>query len=89
MNRKLRLEGKKAAVTGASSGIGRASAINLAKAGCDVALIARDVDRLNDTAAEIRKLGRQAVVITADITDGEAVRAAVETAVRELGCIDI
>lgn len=89
MRSKLRLEGRNAAVTGASSGIGRASAINLAKAGCDVALIARDVDRLNETAEEIRKLGRRAVVITADITDSEAVRTAVETAISELGCIDI
>lgn len=89
MRSKLRLEGRNAAVTGASSGIGRASAINLAKAGCDVALIARDVDRLNETAEEIRKLGRRAVVITADITDSKAVRTAVETAISELGCIDI
>lgn len=89
MSRKLRLEGKKAAVTGASSGIGRASAIELAKAGCDVALIARDLERLKETAAEIEKIGRKAVVITADITDSEAVKAAVETAVSELGCIDI
>ena len=80
MSRKLRLEGKKAAVTGASSGIGRASAIELAKAGCDVALIARDLERLKETAAEIEKIGRKAVVITADITDSEAVKAAVETA---------
>lgn len=70
---KQRLEGKNAAVTGASSGIGRASAIDLAKEGCNVALIARDIDRLNETAAEIEKLGRRAVVIQADITDSEAV----------------
>lgn len=86
---KQRLEGKNAAVTGASSGIGRASAIDLAKEGCNVALIARDIDRLNETAAEIEKLGRRAVVIQADITDSEAVKAAVETAISELGSIDI
>ena len=89
MSGKQSLAGKKAAVTGASSGIGRSSAINLAKEGCDVALIARDIDRLNETAAEVEKLVRRAVVIQADITDSEAVRAAVDRAIAELGCIDI
>ncbi len=89
MKRRLRLEGKKAAVTGASSGIGRASAVNLAREGCDVALIARDMERLRATAAEIEALGRKAVIIQADITDMDAVQNAVDTAVAELGCIDI
>jgi len=86
---KEKLIGKKAAVTGASSGIGRASALNLAKAGADVALIARDRERLEETASMVRALGRKAVVIIADITDRDAVDRAVETAVSELGGLDI
>ena len=86
---KQRLLGKKAAVTGASSGIGRASALNLAKEGADVALIARDRDRLEETAEMIRKLGRKAVVIEADITDADAVRKAVEISIEQLGGLDI
>lgn len=84
-----RLLGKKAAVTGASSGIGRASALNLAREGADVALIARNRERLEETAEMIRKLGRKAVVIKADITDAEAVKKAVETSIDELGGLDI
>ena len=84
-----RLLGKKAAVTGASSGIGRASALNLAREGADVALIARNHERLEETAEMIRKLGRKAVVIEADITDAEAVKKAVETSIDELGGLDI
>lgn len=84
-----RLLGKKAAVTGASSGIGRASALNLAREGADVALIARNRERLEETAEMIRKLGRKAVVIEADITDAEAVKKAVETSIDELGGLDI
>lgn len=86
---KQRLLGKKAAVTGASSGIGRASALNLAKEGADVALIARDRSRLEETAEMIRKLGRKAVVIEADITDPEAVKTAVEISINELEGLDI
>ncbi len=84
-----RLLGKKAAVTGASSGIGRASALNLAREGADVALIARNRERLEETAEMIRKLGRKAVVIEADITDAEAVKKAVETSIDEFGGLDI
>ncbi|MBQ3412308.1 MAG: SDR family oxidoreductase [Oscillospiraceae bacterium] len=84
-----RLLGKKAAVTGASSGIGRASALNLAREGADVALIARNRERLEETAEMVRKLGRKAVVIEADITDAEAVKKAVETSIDELGGLDI
>ena len=86
---KQKLIGMKAAVTGASSGIGKATALRLAKEGADVALIARNRTRLEETAAAIRALGRQAVVIEADITDAEAVKAAVDTAIAELGSLDI
>ena len=86
---KLKLQGKKAAVTGASSGIGRASALRLAKEGADVALIARNRERLEEVASLIRAEGRRAVVIEADVTDAEGVKTAVGEAIKELGGLDI
>lgn len=83
------LSGKKAAVTGASSGIGRATALRLAKEGADVALIARNRERLEETAAQVRALGRRALILEADVTEPEQVRSAVETAIGELGGLDI
>lgn len=80
---------RKVAITGASSGIGKATALRMASEGADVALIARNRERLEETANEIRSMGRQAVVIEADVTDAEAVKAAVDTAIKELGRIDV
>lgn len=84
-----RMKNKKVAITGASSGIGRATALRMAKEGADVALIARNRERLDETAAEIRRLGRKAVVIEADVSKEDEVKAAVETAIRELGGLDV
>jgi len=69
-----------ALVTGASRGIGRAVALGLARAGLDVALVARDAARLAEVAREVRGLGRAALVLPADVTDGAAVAAAVRAA---------
>ena len=86
---KQKLTGKKVAVTGASSGIGRGTAIRMAKEGADVALIARNRERLHEVAEEIRALGRKAVEIEADITDAEGIKAAVQKAIDELGGLDV
>ncbi|MBE1876493.1 SDR family NAD(P)-dependent oxidoreductase [Myceligenerans sp. TRM 65318] len=69
-----------ALVTGASRGIGREIALGLARAGLDVALLARDGQRLAEVAEEIRGLGRAAVVLTADVTAEAEVRDAVARA---------
>jgi len=69
-----------ALVTGASRGIGRAVALGLARAGLDVALVARDAARLADIAREVRGLGRTAVELPADVTDAAAVASAVRSA---------
>ena len=65
------LEGKKALVTGASRGIGREIALEYARQGADVAVLARNAELLEEVAGEIRGLGRTAVVTVADVTDAE------------------
>jgi NAD(P)-dependent dehydrogenase (short-subunit alcohol dehydrogenase family) len=83
------LDGKKALVTGASRGIGQVIATAYAQAGADVALVARSADGLEETARAVRKAGRLAAVIPADLLDPEAPAAAVEEAVKQLGGLDI
>ncbi|GAA2765847.1 SDR family NAD(P)-dependent oxidoreductase [Streptomyces paradoxus] len=83
-----RLEGTVALVTGASSGIGHATALELAREGASVALVGRREDRLTDLAAEISSAGGQALVVPADITDAQAAAAAVERTVEGLGRLD-
>lgn len=86
MNR--RLEGTVALVTGASSGIGHATALELAREGASVALVGRREDRLTDLAAEISSAGGKALVVPADITTAEAATEAVERTVENLGRLD-
>ncbi|MER5465805.1 SDR family NAD(P)-dependent oxidoreductase [Streptomyces sp. NPDC002668] len=86
MNR--RLEGTVALVTGASSGIGHATALELAREGASVALVGRREDRLTDLAAEITGAGGKALVVPADITTAQAAAEAVERTVEGLGRLD-
>ena len=82
------LAGTTALVTGASSGIGEATALALAELGAAVAVVARRKDRLDDLAARITAAGGTALVIEADITDQTQAQAAVERCVAELGRLD-
>jgi NADP-dependent 3-hydroxy acid dehydrogenase YdfG len=82
------LDGTAALVTGASSGIGAATASALASHGAAVALAARRKDRLEELAAEIRAQGGTAIVVESDITQAEQATAAVERTVAELGRLD-
>ena len=84
-----RLDGTVALVTGASSGIGEATARLLASEGAAVALVARRRERLEQLATEIGAQGGRAAVVEADITQAEAAREAVERTVRELGRLDV
>src|SRR4051794_39867412 len=83
-----RLNGTVALVTGASSGIGAATARTLAGHGAAVALVARRSGRLEELAAEIDGVGGTALAVTADVTDERQARAAVERAVAGLGRLD-
>ena len=83
-----RLDGTVALVTGASSGIGEAAALALARQGATVALVARRTDRLESLAEKIRDLGGNALSLRADVTDEHQARDAVERTVAELGRLD-
>jgi NADP-dependent 3-hydroxy acid dehydrogenase YdfG len=82
------LNGTVALITGASSGIGEATASALADLGAAVALVARRGERLQQLAERIGEQGGKALVIEADVADGEQARNAVEQTVAELGRLD-
>ncbi|MEM9082675.1 MAG: SDR family NAD(P)-dependent oxidoreductase [Planctomycetota bacterium] len=81
------LQGKPIAITGASSGIGRASAIACARAGMPIALGARRVDRLEEVKGEIESAGGRAVVVECDVTNRADNEALVRACVDEFGSV--
>jgi gluconate 5-dehydrogenase len=83
------LTGKVAVVTGASSGLGADAALAYAKAGADVALLARRIEKLNEVKAEIEKIGRKVVAVGCDVTNEESVKTAMQTVLDTFGHIDI
>lgn len=87
MNQKL--QGKVVLVTGASSGIGKATALVLAEAGATVAVAARRVDRLNALVQQISDDGGKALAIAADVGDESQARSMVEKTLLAFGRIDI
>jgi NAD(P)-dependent dehydrogenase (short-subunit alcohol dehydrogenase family) len=83
------LDGKVAIVTGASSGLGVAFAQAFAEAGADVALGARRVDRLADTAALVEGAGRRAITVETDVASPEACQHFVDSAMDTFGRVDV
>jgi NAD(P)-dependent dehydrogenase (short-subunit alcohol dehydrogenase family) len=77
-------------ITGASSGIGRATAIELAGGGARLVLVSRGEESLEEAAAEARSAGAAAVVVCpGDVTDEDAIQAAVDSAVEQFGRLDV
>src|SRR5262245_11034923 len=83
-----RLEGTVALVTGASSGIGEATAVELARQGARVAIVARRRDRLDELAKRLEADGGEVLTIEADVTDEAAARGAIEQTVERFDRLD-
>jgi NADP-dependent 3-hydroxy acid dehydrogenase YdfG len=83
------IRGKVVVITGASSGLGEATARLLSSEGAIVVLGARRVDRLNSLADELTAKGGQALALATDVTDHEQVKRLVDTAVQKYGRIDV
>ena len=83
------LSGKTALIVGASRGIGAAAARAFVRDGAAVALVSRDVAALEALAADLRASGGNVLVCPADVTDADALEAAIDKAVQHLGGIDI
>ncbi|MBV8478235.1 MAG: 3-oxoacyl-[acyl-carrier-protein] reductase [Acidobacteria bacterium] len=81
--------GRVALVTGASEGIGRASALELAKAGAAVALCARNQQKLNALGEEIRAGGGSALCVVIDVSDEEQIKGGVKAVIAHFGKIDV
>jgi 2-hydroxycyclohexanecarboxyl-CoA dehydrogenase len=85
----MQLEGKKAIVTGAGQGIGKAIALELARRGSDIAVCDLNPDTAAQTAREVESIGRQALALPVDVADSQAAGKAVEQTCRQFGRIDI
>ncbi len=86
---RFRLDGKRLFITGGSRGLGREMALAIAEAGADVVLVGRDAESLEQTAGDIRTLGRQAAVLQADIGLPDQCEECCRRALNEFGPIDI
>lgn len=86
---RFRLDGRVAVITGAGRGIGAACARTLAEAGADVALTSRTAEQLETVAADVRALGRRAVVVPGDVNDLDLLDELVARAVADLGRLDV
>lgn len=89
INRRPAIDGKVAIVTGASSGIGEATAREFARAGAITILAARRVDRLKRLEREIEAMGGEALAVPTDLTDQDQIKNLVKTTLSKYGRIDI
>jgi 3-oxoacyl-[acyl-carrier protein] reductase len=85
----MKLEGKVALITGAGSGIGEGCALIFAKEGADIAVNDIDLAAAEQTAAAVRKLGRKAIAVKADVANAAEVEAMVNRTINELGGVHI
>ena len=86
----MQIEGKAAVVTGGGTGVGRATALELARRGCSVMInYSRSKNESEETAAEIAAFGVKGIAVEADVADDPDCRKMIETAVREFGRLDV
>ncbi|MGM0840774.1 3-oxoacyl-[acyl-carrier-protein] reductase [Rossellomorea arthrocnemi] len=86
----MNLEGKVALVTGASRGIGREIALELAREGCNVAVnYSGSEAKANEVVDEIKGLGREAIAVQCNVSDSDAVQAMVKETIGQFGSVDI
>ncbi len=85
----MRLEGRRAFITGGGRGIGRAIALKFADAGADVAVAARTSSEIDAVAEEIREKGGRSLAVPCDVGDSKNVEEAVRRAEREFGGVDV
>jgi NAD(P)-dependent dehydrogenase (short-subunit alcohol dehydrogenase family) len=85
----MELQGKVALVTGAGSGIGKATAARFAREGARVGVLSRTEDEILATVQEIAQAGGQAIPLLADISDADQMRSAIQELVRAYGQLDI
>ncbi|MEP7239411.1 MAG: SDR family NAD(P)-dependent oxidoreductase [Devosia sp.] len=85
----MELQGRIALVTGAGSGIGRATALRLARAGADVVVVSRTADEIEAVAESIAALGRKSIAVTADVADDKAMASLFRRITRRFGRLDI
>jgi short-subunit dehydrogenase len=85
----VRVKDSVVVITGASSGIGRASALRFASKGARLVLAARGTEALETLAKECRKRGGRAIAVPTDVTDAEAMKALASRAVEEFGRLDV
>lgn len=89
MLKEFSLEGKTALITGAGRGLGKAIALAFAEAGADIAAAARTASEIEETAREVRQMGRRCIVIPTDVTQEAQVKNMVQKTLAEFGKIDI
>ena len=89
MEQTCRLKNSTVVITGATSGIGRGSALLFAKEGANVVLASRNEETLLDIAQECEKYGAKSLVVVTDVTDSQAVSSLAKKAVDEFGSIDV
>lgn len=85
----MSLAGKTAFITGAGSGIGKATAVLFAQQGANVAVISHTAEEIEATAAEIKNAGKEALAIVADVSQEDQVQKAVQQTTEKWGKIDI
>ena len=89
LEEKLSLKGKGVVITGGGTGLGREMTLAMARAGADLVVAARRIGPIEEVTEEVRALGRKAVAVSTDVTDTAQVATLMETAISELGKVDV